>query len=158
MSLLLFCVCLWSFEWGFLLCVLYMAQLTRFQPWDDQWGMWLTSKTLFILLTDWAQAAKVSVGEKLFTGLFSVLFFTNEQRKEWFLFPEKCVFLGVLWRRLCFYSSLLTRTKWACPLFFSASFASFSGFSSSQTGLLWQPHQGLWCLAHILLHFFPLAF
>lgn len=81
----------------------------------------LTSKPLFILLTNCGQAAKVSVGEKLFTDLFSVsLSLRNAAQKT--ATKKELFFLQWAFRvwgeTVSLYSSFL-RTKWTCPLFFS---------------------------------------
>lgn len=94
----------------------------------------LTSKPLFILLTNCGQAAKVSVGEKLFTDLFSVFPFTEEccpenSNKKRAFFPS--VSFSSLGRNSQSLQQFLENKMDLSSFLFSASDASVSLFSAA---------------------------
>lgn len=94
----------------------------------------LTSKPLFILLTNCGQAAKVSVGEKLFTDLFSVsLSLRNAAQKtatkKRAFFPS--VSFSSLGRNSQSLQQFLENKMDLSSFLFSASDASVSLFSSA---------------------------
>ena len=113
----------------------------------------LTSKLLFILLTNCAQAAKVSVGEKLFTGLFLVL---SQQNMRLFSHRKLCFFASFADKTVC----LLSGTKQTCRLFFSASIASFSVSLLPDTVVMTTPSgsHGVWLTFFIINVYFPTIF
>lgn len=72
--------------------------------------------------TKCGQAAKVSVGEKLFTALFSKSLLSPRSTLHTPRSPLKTAERLFVWfgeKTLCLYRSLLRRTKWTCPRFVS---------------------------------------